>query len=230
MVKAKVQKTIAILLAMCVAFALMSVVMTTQSFAEENDGATFTVEEPSDYKGAPDLTVTITFPKGDGAVAEEDVPKNVKVYSDKDLKNEVNVGTLTLKNLTVSKDKVTFVVPLSTAQNLKEGTTYYLGLLAPVSKTAEKDGEDVSYAFEVKSTTTTSTTTTTTTTTTTRTTTRTIRTVSTTRRTLSTRTVSTTSNRAKPANTGDESNMPLWIAVAVLAAGATGIAYVWKEN
>ena len=152
------------------------------------------------------------------------------------MKSEVVLKDLTLDKVNCTQSEVSFVVPLSKVSGLDAGTTYYLGLLKPLTETAKYYGSDLVSAFEVKkagSGTTASTNTTastkSTTLTTRKTTYRTITTRKVTTRTVYTRTM-TTAKRVNAANTGDESNMPLWIGLAILAAGAGAFVYVWKEQ
>ena len=237
MTQTKINKSIAILLAMCIAFALLSVTMLNNAKAEtiNGSGVTYEITAPDYKEDAPDITVDIKFPNADAAVTEDKIAENVKVYLDEEMKNEVVLNDLTLDKVNYSQSEISFVVPLSKVSGLDAGTTYYLALLKPLTETAKFYGADIVSPFEVKkagsSTTesTTKSTTKSTTSTTRKTTYRTITTRKTTYRTVTTRTV-TTAKRANAANTGDESNMPLWIGLAILAAGAGAFVYVWKEQ
>lgn len=249
MTKTKIQKTVAIVLAMCLAFALMSVTMMNNAFAEaakfEKETYTLEFEEPEvavnanaennyvavrdSYEGTPSFTVKLTFKGNDGTFGDQDVPEFVKLYSDSQLTNEVAIPADYFIDVSKTTSEISFTLRLNLMADLENNKTYYLKLDKALSATADTIGDDIVVQFAVPGTYTTTTTTTTTkpTTSTTKSTTRTYRTLTTTRTTL--RTVTTT-KRITVANTGDESNMPLWIAVAIIAAGASAIAYVWKEK
>lgn len=251
MTKAKIQKTVAILVAMCLAFVLMSVTMMNSAKAAglEIIGKDYTMEVSSpeitavpdkefwyvaasdSYENIPDFAVTIAYTNNNGTSEGKSITDLVKVYSDSDLTKEVSVPTNLFTDTVLTAATAQFA--LATSQlSLENGKTYYLKLDKALTANGENTGSDVVIQFSVPGTKTTSSTTSSTTTTTKPTTTRTVKTTA---RTLTTRTVRTISTtkvgvRAKAANTGDESNMPLWVALAILAAGGTAIAYVWKEQ
>ena len=182
--------------------------------------------------GAPDVNVTIDFGKTtpylnyEGAAktpnsSDTDIKNtmntiiaNIKVYKtytataddDKKFTNEVTVSPVKLQNLKFENNKVTFTVPLNANTKLSAYTTFYLWLGPELNRTKNVSGEVTFVEFKTGATT--------------RTTTRTTyRTVST------TRTV-----KAKSANTGDSTNLPVWIGLAAVAALMLGAVYFTKEK
>ncbi len=244
MTQTKIYKSIAIILAMCIAFGCLAVATTMNVFAEEQtisgSGVKYEFTVPDYKSGAPDISVKITFPQGDAAVAEDKVAENVKVFEDKDMTKEVDIKDVT-PEVAYSASEITIKVPLSKAKNLETGNNYFLAVLKDVTETKKYYGTDLLQEFEVKkqdSSTNPTVAPSSTDKSTTATTKKTIKTVTvktyttrkTTYRTLTTRRTTTTAKRANAANTGDNSNMPLWIGLAIVACGAFGLAYVWKEN
>ena len=249
MTQTKIFKSIAIVLAMCIAFGCLAVATSLNAFAEEQtisgSGVKYEFTVPEYTKGAPDISVKVTFPQEDPAIEEDNIPENVKVFEDKDMTKEVDIKDVT-PDVTFSNSEINIKVPLSKAKNLEAGKKYFLAVLKPVTETKKYYGTDLLQEFEVKkeqsstdptvapvpsSTDKSSTKSTTKTVTTTKNKIRTVTTRKTTYRTVTTRrTVTTTAKRVNAANTGDNSNMPLWIGLAIVAAGAGAMAYVWKEH
>ena len=255
MTTTKVSKTIAILLAMCLAFALMSVTMTNTARAAETklEGTdfTFSMSEPDtaqntgktnwyvadrdSYEKVPDFKVSIAFKNNDGKLGDSALTEVVALYDDSQLQEKIDLSEDVFTDIVKTSSEISFTAQISKVSSLKENNTYYLVFKSGLTETEANDGEEIVVEFAVpgKKTTTTSSTTTSTTATTKKTT-RTITTQRTTNRTIRTtartlRTVTTANNRAKPAQTDDPSHMPLWVSVAILSAGALGIAYVWKQ-
>ena len=251
MTRTKIQKTIAIVLAMCVAFALMSVTMLQNvNAAALDDGVAYEIKTPTttakadtnnweiiaEAENAPTLTVLVTFENNnskfivksddgtaDAKTTEANLSKAMKVYSDEALTKEMNV-TIPVQNLNgVANGEMQFQVPLNELTAFEKGATYYVVLDKSIFATDKYDGANVVVEFSLKNTNTASTTTTTTTTTTRRVTT------STTNRTVSTVKTATT-KRANAANTSDPGHLPMWVAFVILAGGAFGIAHVWNKN
>ena len=242
MTQTKIYKSIAIILAMCIAFGCLAVATTMNVFAEEQtisgSGVKYEFTVPDYKSGAPDISVKLIFPQGDAAVAEDKVAENVKVFEDKDMTKEVDIKDIT-PEVAYSASEITIKVPLSKAKNLETGKNYFLAVLKDVTETKKYYGTDLLQEFEVKkqeSSTNPTVAPSSTEKPTTKTTVKTVKTVrtyttrKTTYRTLTTRRTTTTAKRANAANTGDNSNMPLWIGLAIVASGAFGLAYVWKEN
>ena len=236
MTRTKINKSIAIILAMCLAFTLLAIGMQTSVKAEEQtidgSGVKYDITLPSGYTGAPDVAVKITFPDSNASIAQEDIKDTVKLYEDKELAAGIDLTKLELTNLQYSASSISFTVPLSKLTSLKEGSTYYLVLLKELTETSKFYGLDITTEVPVLSSSSTkiipnpdaSSTTSST------------RTTSTTRKTVTTRTTARTTARTVTtkkgitvANTGDNSNMPLWIGVAIVAVGGFGLAYVWKK-
>ena len=134
--------------------------------------------------------------------------ENIKIYSDKELTKQVNYTGAKYSNLQFKNNKVTFTVPLNKS-NLSANTTFYLFLGKALNETTEVEGADSYFEFKTNATTTS-----------TRSTTR------TTYRTITTR----TTVRAKSANTGDNSNLPVWIGLAAVAGLMLGAVYFTKEK
>lgn len=184
--------------------------------------------------GAPDVNVTIDFGKTtpylnyEGAAktpnsSDTDIKNtmntiiaNIKVYKtytataddDKKFTNEVTVSPVKLQNLKFENNKVTFTVPLNANTKLSAYTTFYLWLGPELNRTKNVSGEVTFVEFKTGATTTTTTTRTT------------YRTITTTNRTV----------KAKSANTGDPSHLPLWIGLAAVAALMMGAVYFTKEK
>lgn len=171
--------------------------------------------------GAPDIKVTIDFgedtPKIDYSKKTDidvlkTITENIKVYSDKELTKQVNYTGAKFNDLqyttTNNKKVVTFTVPLNKS-NLSANSTFYLFLGKALNETNEVEGTDSFFEFKTNATTTS-----------TRTTAKTYRTITTTNRTV----------RAKSANTGDNSNLPVWIGLAAVAGLMLGAVYFTKEK
>ena len=187
--------------------------------------------------GAPDVYVTIDFgdlepeidyntaaknPTSQDVSVMETLTKilsNIKVYKnydvnadeDKKFTNEVSIGAkYSNMKYDTAKHIVTFTVPLSKSTNLSANSKYYLWLGSALNETKDADNGFVTFVeFNTKNTTTS-----------TRSTTR------TTYRTITTR----TTVRAKSANTGDSTNLPVWIGLAAVAALMLGAVYFTKEK
>ena len=240
MTRTKTSKVIAIVLAIAMAFAFFCFTVVNSVRAEGEDDQTSSSSSSSSSTsstteatkeaptptisittytyGAPDIQVTIDFgeatPKIDySKPTDQDVLKaitdNIKIYSDKELTKQVNYTGAKYTNLKYENNKVTFTVPLNKS-NLSATTTYYLFLGKALNETTEVEGADSFFEFKTNATTTS----------TTRTTTR------TTYRTITTR----TPVRAKSANTGDSTNLPVWIGLAAVAALMLGAVYFTKEK
>ena len=192
---------------------------TTSTTATEKTAPTPEISITTYTYGAPDLNVKIEFkdatPKFDYANWSKTenlkiLMDAIKLYSDKDLTKEVTISNKQLSNVKFENNTASFTVPLSKANGLSASTTYYLFLGDVLNETTEANGESTYFEFKTN-----------TTTTSTRTTTR------TTYRTVTTK---ATTVRAKSANTGDPSNLPVWIGLAVVAAILGGIVVVNKEK
>ena len=190
---------------------------TSSTTAETKEPPTPTIETTNYTYGAPDIKVTIDFgdatPKLDYTkTTDVDFMKtfaeNIKIYSDKELTKQVNYTGVKYSNLKYENKKVTFTVPLNKS-NLSANSTFYLFLGKALNETTEVEGVDSFFDFDTKATTTS-----------TRSTTR------TTYRTITTR----TTVRAKSANTGDSTNLPVWIGLAVVAGLMLGAVYFTKEK
>lgn len=190
---------------------------TSSTTAETKEPPTPTIETTNYTYGAPDIKVTIDFgdatPKLDYTkTTDVDFMKtfaeNIKIYSDKELTKQVNYTGAKYSNLKYENKKVTFTVPLNKS-NLSANSTFYLFLGKALNETTEVEGVDSFFDFDTKATTTS-----------TRSTTR------TTYRTITTR----TTVRAKSANTGDSTNLPVWIGLAAVAALMLGAVYFTKEK
>ncbi len=190
---------------------------TSSTTAETKEPPTPTIETTNYTYGAPDIKVTIDFgdatPKLDYTkTTDVDFMKtfaeNIKIYSDKELTKQVNYTGAKYSNLKYENKKVTFTVPLNKS-NLSANSTFYLFLGKALNETTEVEGVDSFFDFDTKATTTS-----------TRSTTK------TTYRTITTR----TTVRAKSANTGDSTNLPVWIGLAAVAALMLGAVYFTKEK
>ena len=190
---------------------------TSSTTAETKEPPTPTIETTNYTYGAPDIKVTIDFgdatPKLDYTkTTDVDFMKtfaeNIKIYSDKELTKQVNYTGAKYSNLKYENKKVTFTVPLNKS-NLSANSTFYLFLGKALNETTEVEGVDSFFDFDTKATTTS-----------TRSTTR------TTYRTITTR----TTVRAKSANTGDSTNLPVWIGLAAVAGLMLGAVYFTKEK
>ena len=187
--------------------------------------------------GAPDVYVTIDFgnlepeidyntaaknPTSQDVSVMETLTKilsNIKVYKnydvnadeDKQFTNEVSIGAkYSNMKYDTAKHVVTFTVPLSKSTNLSANSKYYLWLGSALNETKDADNGFVTFVeFNTKNTTTS-----------TRSTTR------TTYRTITTK----TTVRAKSANTGDSTNLPVWIGLAAVAGLMLGAVYFTKEK
>ena len=248
MTRTKTNKVIATVLAMLMAFTFFCFTVVNTVRAEDNDDpssssssssstsstsstSSSTSSTTEDEKtaptpdiatttytyGAPDINVTIDFgnatPKLDyNKTTDVDFMKtfaeNIKIYSDKELTKQVNYTGAKYSNLQFKNNKVTFTVPLNKS-NLSANTTFYLFLGKALNETTEVEGADSYFEFKTNATTTS-----------TRSTTR------TTYRTITTR----TTVRAKSANTGDSTNLPVWIGLAVVAGLMLGAVYFTKEK
>lgn len=190
---------------------------TTSTTATQKTAPTPEISVTTYTYGAPDLNVKINF---EDATPQFDYANwnktenlklfldSIKVYSDKDLTKEVNIDNMQLNNVKFENNTISFTLPLSKAKGLSASTTYYLFLADVLNETTEVKG--VSTFFEFKTNTTT-------------TSTRTVTTRKTTYRTVTTR---NTTVRARSANTGDPSHLPLWIGIIVASAVFGGIAYI----
>ena len=190
---------------------------TSSTTAETKEPPTPTIETTNYTYGAPDIKVTIDFgdatPKLDYTkTTDVDFMKtfaeNIKIYSDKELTKQVNYTGAKYSNLKYENKIVTFTVPLNKS-NLSANSTFYLFLGKALNETTEVEGVDSFFDFDTKATTTS-----------TRSTTK------TTYRTITTR----TTVRAKSANTGDNSNLPVWIGLAAVAGLMLGAVYFTKEK
>ncbi len=190
---------------------------TSSTTAETKEPPTPTIETTNYTYGAPDIKVTIDFgdatPKLDYTkTTDVDFMKtfaeNIKIYSDKELTKQVNYTGAKYSNLKYENKKVTFTVPLNKS-NLSANSTFYLFLGKALNETTEVEGVDSFFDFDTKATTTS-----------TRSTTK------TTYRTITTR----TTVRAKSANTGDSTNLPVWIGLAAVAGLMLGAVYFTKEK
>ena len=190
---------------------------TSSTTAETKEPPTPTIETTNYTYGAPDIKVTIDFgdatPKLDYTkTTDVDFMKtfaeNIKIYSDKELTKQVNYTGAKYSNLKYENKKVTFTVPLNKS-NLSANSTFYLFLGKALNETTEVEGVDSFFDFDTKATTTS-----------TRSTTK------TTYRTITTR----TTVRAKSANTGDSTNLPVWIGLAAVAALMLGAVYFTKDK
>ncbi len=190
---------------------------TSSTTAETKEPPTPTIETTNYTYGAPDIKVTIDFgdatPKLDYTkTTDVDFMKtfaeNIKIYSDKELTKQVNYTGAKYSNLKYENKIVTFTVPLNKS-NLSANSTFYLFLGKALNETTEVEGVDSFFDFDTKATTTS-----------TRSTTK------TTYRTITTR----TTVRAKSANTGDSTNLPVWIGLAAVAALMLGAVYFTKEK
>ena len=190
---------------------------TSSTTAETKEPPTPTIETTNYTYGAPDIKVTIDFgdatPKLDYTkTTDVDFMKtfaeNIKIYSDKELTKQVNYTGAKYSNLKYENKKVTFTVPLNKS-NLSANSTFYLFLGKALNETTEVEGADSYFEFKTNATTTS-----------TRSTTK------TTYRTITTR----TTVRAKSANTGDSTNLPVWIGLAAVAGLMLGAVYFTKEK
>lgn len=190
---------------------------TSSTTEESKDAPTPTIETTNYTYGAPDIKVTIDFgnatPKLDYTKTTDidfmkTFAENIKVYSDKELTKQVNYTGAKYSNLQFKDNKVTFTVPLNKS-NLSANSTFYLFLGKALNETTEVEGVDSYFEFKTNATTTS-----------TRTTAKTYRTITTTNRTV----------RAKSANTGDNSNLPVWIGLAAVAGLMLGAVYFTKEK
>ena len=190
---------------------------TSSTTAETKEPPTPTIETTNYTYGAPDIKVTIDFgdatPKLDYTkTTDVDFMKtfaeNIKIYSDKELTKQVNYTGAKYSNLKYENKKVTFTAPLNKS-NLSANSTFYLFLGKALNETTEVEGVDSFFDFDTKATTTS-----------TRSTTK------TTYRTITTR----TTVRAKSANTGDSTNLPVWIGLAAVAGLMLGAVYFTKEK
>ena len=190
---------------------------TSSTTAETKEPPTPTIETTNYTYGAPDIKVTIDFgdatPKLDYTkTTDVDFMKtfaeNIKIYSDKELTKQVNYTGAKYSNLKYENKKVTFTVPLNKS-NLSANSTFYLFLGKALNETTEVEGVDSFFDFDTKATTTS-----------------TLSTTKTTYRTITTR----TTVRAKSANTGDSTNLPVWIGLAAVAGLMLGAVYFTKEK
>lgn len=252
MTQTKVTKTIAIVLAMVMAFALMSVTLTNSAKAAtkvDGTGYTFEIQNPVVIKSndkenwyasstasyeageVPLITVSVKYTNKDGKMFTDETKLEdaLNFYQDDQEKAEVKLPPTAFADVKVSAEEVSFTLDLKGFTGLLDKGVNYIKFNKKLTATEAYEGDDIYLALTLPGTKTTSSSSSTTKSTSKRTTYsysyRTISTRSTTRKT-----VSTTNRRVNPANTDDPSHMPLWVAIAILAAGGTGIAYVWKQR
>ncbi len=256
MTQTKVTKTIAILLAMAVAFALASVTFMNSAKAATSfggNGYSFEIQSPVVAKASdkdfwfdastasyengevPLITVSIKYANADGKMAEKKLEESIRffqTYKDGKLDTEFALKPENFVNVKQSAEELTFTIDLKDFSGLLYRGVNYIKFDKAVTATEGYEGDEVVITLTLPGTkgvtpTDDKSTTKSTTSTTRKTYSYSYRTIST-RTTL--RTVSTTNRRVNPANTDDPSHMPLWVSLAILAAGAGAMTYVWKQR
>ena len=179
MTKMKVQKSIAIILAMCMAFVLLAVSMQTTSVfaaqptngvASEKDGVTYVLESPdltkdeeqehyyvaddSKYEYAPEVSFVANFTNRDGQYNSPQSSPRIRLalsfYSDKELKNEVKpTYLLSASGIGTMGDTLNFAVKLEDATGFEEGKTYWMVIGKDLTKSKSFDGVDITIEFKV---------------------------------------------------------------------------------